>query len=155
MAKSKRTMGRTRVVPQPHGGALRHGPNDGNGGGRHKQVFITACREALAGANGIGFVQSVLAGTTKLRVGTTKRGRAIFAKPAVRDRLRAFQILAEYARLTPVPGEVETSRKPVQLVLAVPNEKMAHRVIKQLGAGSGGIQVAVMSSNGKSRGSDG
>lgn len=48
-----------KVVPQPHGGALRQGPNNGNGGGRPPDEFRAMCRRLACSAESV--VEQILA----------------------------------------------------------------------------------------------
>lgn len=44
-------------MKQPHGGALKRGPNDGNGGGRPPDEFKAAMREIASSAEALGFLK--------------------------------------------------------------------------------------------------
>ena len=50
------------LVPQPHGGALLRGPNDGNGGGRPADEFKAKMRELASSKATLEYLQRCIEG---------------------------------------------------------------------------------------------
>jgi len=87
------------LVTQPHGGALL--PGGTGAGGRPKEVLRRRCREEIETRNGIELVGRVMDGTetedVTVRVGSGKDARTevVQVRPNLRDRLLAFELLAD------------------------------------------------------------
>jgi hypothetical protein len=121
-------------VPQPHGGALL--PGGTGAGGRPVERWRRACREALEEAGGLSFVVGVIKGTEvdQMIVGDGEDARVLEAKPKVRDRLYAVQLLAEHGHGKP-PQELqidEPKQRPTGDALVARVLELLPRVIAVL-----------------------
>jgi hypothetical protein len=98
------------LVRQEHGGALLAGgvPGHLGAGGRPREVWRQACRDALEEADGLGFVMRVIKGEVgdQKVVGEGDATHVVTMPPKVRDRLYAVQLLAEHGHGKP-PQELQ------------------------------------------------
>lgn len=105
---AKKTSGQTSaaLVAQPHGGALL--PGGTGAGGRPVERWRRACREALEEVDGLDFVKKVIKGEVgeEAIVGEGEDAKVLKAKPKIRDRLYAVQLLAEHGHGKP-PQELQ------------------------------------------------
>jgi len=92
------------LVPQEHGGALLAGgvPGHAGGGGRPIEELRRKCREAILTRAGVEFVAGVMDGTETEDVVVQVRdegggwsNQVEKVRPKVRDRLLAFELLAD------------------------------------------------------------
>jgi hypothetical protein len=107
------------LVPQPRGGALRHGSKPGTnrgGSGRPPTAWKRACAAALRRAQALPVVERIISGDIKELLETTKAGQPIIGVTKNTDRLHAIEFLTEHAHGLPTQTVAQSNDITIRIV---------------------------------------
>lgn len=96
------------LVPQPHGGALRHGGTNAGGPGRPSDLFRERCRASLERAKALEVAESIISGDILEEIGKDDAGKPIYGATKNGDRIKAMEFLAKNGHGSP-PQSLELS----------------------------------------------
>lgn len=111
--RSRQGVSRTKLIAQPHGGALLEGGLAGNRGGtgRPPSALRQLCRDALG--HRLSLLEEILDGAVVKKCPCCDHEFQLVVRPA--DRLRALELLAKYG-LGPAGGKEGSEEGPPVVV---------------------------------------